>query len=828
MGRDCIARIVEASRGFNHDKEALFSEREAKNLLDELNSAVLKRVRDGGNWDDALSAEILSRKVAAKTEGVIQKRNALINITKDKEIASKIDNYVAGGLTPREAMQAILVGVSKNVEEGKFSVDAKYKQLHAKYFGYMTAELEKSGLLPLVNQKTMQKQIENELWQLSLKDGKAGVSGSKEAQQIAKIIHETNEAMRIRQNKAGAAIDKLDGFTATQTHDVAEMRKAGYEKWRNAIVQRLDQDRTFKGADAEKFLKSSYEALSTGIHLRATGADDGKLFEFKGAANLAKKVSQQRIFHFKSAEDARAYRNEFGRKDFMEGVLSNIEHSSRNIALMETFGTNPGAMFDKVLQDTKAKYRNDPEKIKSIMNDRMLRNFYKEIDGTTRMVESPSLAMFGSAFRAQQSLAKMGGVMLSSINDLATKAAELSNQGHNLLHSYGISFADIGAHLANNSERKQLYSAIGVGLEGMLGHIGSRFSATDDLPGTMTKLQRLMFKANGLSWWTDANKAGTGLAMSHRLAQFKDTGFDALDGNIKRIFNQYGIGEKEWELIRQSATKQLDGNHYITPDAIHDLPNNLFGKNAEAEKNLLEGKLQSYFIDRTDTATLTPGARETAILNQGTKRGTVEGELLRFFAQFKAFPVSMLTKVYGNVLYGKGKLDVPAMVHLALMSTIFGYAAMTAKDLAKGLTPRDPSKAATWGQAFTQGGGAGIYGDYIMGEYNRFGHDLLTTAAGPAFSTLSDVAKLYASSKSDAADLISGKNKVGDPRAEALNTLMNNVPFANLFYIRPALNYMGIYQLQEHLNPGYLRRMERRVEKQNNQHFIIKPSSTIR
>ncbi len=58
--------------------------------------------------------------------------------------------------------------------------------------------------------------------------------------------------------------------------------------------------------------------------------------------------------------------------------------------------------------------------------------------------------------------------------------------------------------------------------------------------------------------------------------------------------------------------------------------------------------------------------------------------------------------------------------------------------------------------------------------------------------------------------------------------MINNAPFANLAYIRPALNYMFIYQLQEKLNPGYLRRMERRVEKENNQHFILPPTSVLK
>ncbi len=828
--RDCIARIVDASRGFDPEKEATLSEKEAKGVLDELNAAAMARVKRGEDFNDALSAEILSKKLESKKQGRIQKRNALINIAKDQELRTKIDDFINAGLDARGAFQALLVGTNADVKGGRLSVDTKFLDTKAKYLGKLNQDLEHEGLSSIIAQKAMEPQIENELWQLSLpQGGQPGITKSPEAQKIAKILHNTMEAIRIRQNQAGAAIDKVAGFTATQTHNISKMWKAGYDEWSQTIMKHLDVERTFGDANKEAFLKGSYEAITTGIHLKAQGADEGKLFQFKGPANLAKKVSQNRVFHFKSAEDARAYREAFGNRDFIEGVLAGVEHGSRNIALMETFGTNPEAMFDKLLQDTKVKYRSNTDKIKSLVNDRMIHNFYKEVDGTTMMVESPSLATAASTIRSLQSLSKLGSVVISSFADIPAKVSELHYQGYGILESYGLAFKDIGSHLNNSSERKQLYSSIGVGFDGMLGHIASRFSSTDSLPGTMSKLQRQFFKLNGLTWWTDANKAGTGLAMSHHLALLKDNNFASLDKDTQRLFSHFDIKEKDWDLIRQSATKQLDDRHYITPDAIHGLPDTMFGKNATAEKNALESKLRGYFVDRVNYATLEPGARERAIYNQGTKRGSVPGELLRMFAQFKQFPTAMITKLYGRGLFAKGKADIPSMVHLAVMSTVFGYGSMVVKDLLKGREPRDPSKAATWGAAFTQGGGAGILGDYLLGEFNRFGQDITTTAAGPAFSTLNDLTSILSAARNNAIlDAEGRSSEQKDVKAHAINFMINNAPFANLAYIRPALNYMFIYQLQEKLNPGYLRRMERRVEKENNQHFILPPTSVLK
>jgi len=53
---------------------------------------------------------------------------------------------------------------------------------------------------------------------------------------------------------------------------------------------------------------------------------------------------------------------------------------------------------------------------------------------------------------------------------------------------------------------------------------------------------------------------------------------------------------------------------------------------------------------------------------------------------------------------------------------------------------------------------------------------------------------------------------------------LQNAPFINLFYTRAAMEYLFIYGIQEASNPGYLRRMEKRLKTENDQEFIFSPS----
>jgi hypothetical protein len=145
---------------------------------------------------------------------------------------------------------------------------------------------------------------------------------------------------------------------------------------------------------------------------------------------------------------------------------------------------------------------------------------------------------------------------------------------------------------------------------------------------------------------------------------------------------------------------------------------------------------------------------------------------------------------------------------------------MQLKEVMKGREMR-PHSPETFLAAAMQGGGIGIYGDFLFGEANRYGGGTLQTMAGPFLSEVAEFADLLQNSRDI---LLTGE---GDARAELVRFLKRNTPFGNVFYTKQAMDYLIWYQLQEAINPGYLRRMERRVERENGTKFTIRPSSII-
>lgn len=822
---DCI-RII-------RDSFEDLSDEEIEEIVEELQRRVRARQARGdlGDLDDALlnAADELVQDVTEAAQ--IERRNALINIAVRDTLLGLTDAAERSIGDPSLGLEAAMVGVNAPFPGARRSVDARASAIFRGDVGGMIADLRRENLLPEFNSRAMEQDIARELEQLTLEGGRPGVTDNSDARKIAEIIDKYRRASLQRQNRAGAWIKPLPGYITRQTHDMARMRRAGFEAWRDFILPKLDHAKTFDGADPEEFLRAAYDGLVTGNHLKAEGQADSDLkFAFKGPANLAKRISQNRVLHFKDADAWFGYNQRFGRRSLTEAIIQDLELAARNTALMETFGTNPRAMFDTVRQELEAKHRSDTDKFDRLRR-RTLDYQFAEIDGSANIPAAPTAARVAAAVRTLESLSSLGGAFISSIADIAAGASELRFQGKNLLGRWGGMLDNVTQGLSTDREKRQFGDLIGVGLDGMLGDIASRWSAQDDVVGAFSKTQQFFFKINLLGPWTDGNKRGLGMMMARDLAMESDRAWADMTPRKREMLELYGFDARKWDIARKAVREAEDGRTYLMPDEIRNLPDDAFGGLSDRQirrlKDDIETSLRSYYVDRAEFASPTPGAREKAIMRRGTQPGTVEGEALRFVMQFKSFPITVLTRVVGRDVFGrgaptlrdaflKGQGDMRGLAEFMVASTVLGYLAQTGKEIAKGRTARDPDDPETWVAAMLQGGGAGIYGDFLFGEYNRFGRSLLDTLAGPALGDVADLAELFARVRAGE-----------DAAASSVRFITGNLPFANLFYTRLALDYLILFQIQEAMNPGALRRRERTIERENAQRYILPPSQVI-
>jgi len=375
---------------------------------------------------------------------------------------------------------------------------------------------------------------------------------------------------------------------------------------------------------------------------------------------------------------------------------------------------------------------------------------------------------------------------------------------------------------AKGAEREIVLDLLDVAFDGMLGTVARRFSFNSGIPGNMSKLTNLFFKVNRLQWWTDMMKEGQALMLSRHIARNLGRAFDDLDVRLRDSLRVHGISQEKWNIIQKAKFKIANGREHITPDALRELDASAFkglvkGKATESKllraRQDLEDEFRSFFVTESDFGVPTPGARERALIRAG-RPGSVLGSISELFWQFKMFPLTLITKVWPRLM----KAGAPGIVHLMAMTTLLGYASLSIKDMLKGRTPRDPFSVKTWTSAFVNGGGAGIYGDFLFQDFNIYGRDFLSTVSGPTFGKVQDLARIWAAARQGNPDAAS----------KTIKLIMDSAPFSNLFFTKLATDYLFMWHIQEALNPGYLRRLEKRVKDENKQRFYIRPSEVVR
>lgn len=237
-----------------------------------------------------------------------------------------------------------------------------------------------------------------------------------------------------------------------------------------------------------------------------------------------------------------------------------------------------------------------------------------------------------------------------------------------------------------------------------------------------------------------------------------------------------------------------------------------------------------------------PGALENVMKTMGTKPGTLPGEIIRSGMMYKSFTLSMLRNTVGRTIHGfsperlstaqalklmmtgKNNKGAAALANIVIYGTLGGYISMQANEIRKGKKPREITDLKSFRNvlmaSMARSGALGIYSDFLFGEQNRFGGTFTSTAVGPVGRRLDDIIGIYQAAREGQ-----------DVGAKSFDFLRNNTPVVNMFanglYTRAAFDYLIGYRMQELMNPGALRRMERRVKTKNDQEFIIPPSSVI-
>jgi hypothetical protein len=849
--KDCIRAIKEA------EGEGIITETEAKEILDRMTRKAIHRAELKGISIDNAVREIAGEIVASeKTMAAIDKRNKLLTILKLRYA----EDYVSRFPTWGEGVVAFLRGTTLKRQGGGLGIDQQAIGLRGRYIGRLIAEMERDGVLD--DFKHGRHARDFYLESAALASGKRATK-NESAYKMAKIYRDIRREVTARLNRAGAFINEIPDYILMQTHNMDEIRrlgggysdgslKASREKWVEFVLPLLDPEKTFEGMDPQKFLRNVHEALYTGVHGAPT--DEIDVDGFRAHGSLANKLSSGRVLWFKDADAAFKYNQRFGTKEFNRAILSDLSHRARNIAIMENLGPNGEGNLDLLVNRLlkKARSREDAAKQVDSLKQPIIKGTFKVLSGQTEITHRPTLSDWADKAKFIATTSKLGFSLFSSLADKATLQSEMAFQGVKGLNTFVKQFTGL---IGRSKDRQQQLRYAGFVSHSLIGNISHRFGIETRTNRKTEGWLNKFFDLNGMNWWTDRHMESAGELMSAHLGDNAGFRFDELPQELSGILKQYDISAKEWDAIRGTVwTDPDEGYKMIWADKLQELPDSVIdglvaergvkptAANRRRTRDQLDAKFRAYIADRVQTAVPTQGTAERYVTSGGaTQRGTYMGEAIRLMFMFKSFPITVTRKVLGREIYGRGfdtvgqwAMSPKGKMNIAMLiaaTGAIGYISNTIKDMLRGRTPRElisedgEINTDVWLSALARGGGAGILGDFLFSEYDRQYKTALGALAGPVIGQLDPILALASKTKK-LGDVDHGitPESVG---SDAMNLLLNNTPYMNLFYVRPVMDYFVFWHLKEMFSPGILRRQERNVRDKNHQDFFITPSEVV-
>lgn len=649
----------------------------------------------------------------------------------------------------------------------------------------------------------------------------SGSTGNAMAKAGAKAWLESIEGMRQRFNNGGGDVGKLDYGYLPQPHDQARVRGAGdpaaRDKWVQSIMPQLDRNRYLQEDGArmtdvqmEGLLGRAWETIATG------GLNKMEPGKFSGSGAKANAGSESRQIHFKDASSYLEYMGQYGGGSMYDAMLGHIGGLSRDIGLVERYGPSPENQMR--LQMDLAKQADGGTKRSFGMRPE---SYWDFTSGKTGMADNGNIAQVAQDLRNIQVFGKLAGAVLSSITDVGTYFV---TTGFNKL-SYWESLKSIGKQF--DGDTRDFLTMHGIIAETMVSNL-NRWSG-DNIKNTWSgRLANSTMRLSLMNAWTDTLRRSFSMTMMGGLAKMSKNDWLALTEWDRAHLGRKGITADDWDVIRTSQLTQHGGAEFLTPESIR--------AGGDARANEVVAKVLGLITDESEYAVINPDMT-TRVLSSGggMSRGTVRGELARSVAQFKSFPIAMISRHWRRMMEApQGQAGAPALANrlmygAAMMTslTALGAVAYQTKQMTQGKDPADMTTPKFWTRAMAQGGGMGIVGDFLLTDPTENPGDATANAiknvAGPTVGSFFDIGyKLGVENIYEAA-----KGKDTHAAAEAIRIGRSHLPYLNLWYAKAAIDHAGLHALQENLSPGYLGRMEQRARRDWNQEYYWRPGTGL-
>lgn len=610
-------------------------------------------------------------------------------------------------------------------------------------------------------------------------------TGNANAKAMAEAWRRTAEGLRQRFNAAGGDIGFRADWGLPQAHDWQKVRAAGYDAWRGAIWPALDRGKMIDQRTGKPFSDEALELVLKDVW--ETIRSDGTFDMTPGAAGgkaLANRRGDARFIAFKDADSWIRYQEQFGSANAYDAMVGHMEGMARDIAALEILGPNPEATLrfvkDTVVQSAgrdKSPGSKGVDKAKAA--GRAVDRLWDEYRGAHQAVDNEWLALTFSGLRSWEVATKLGGATLTAVSDAAFMQTRRS---FNKLASRAGVPGYLKLMAPGSGEAQKMAVRRGLIAEEWANRTaGQNRYFLEEMTGTIPRLMANgVLRLSGLNRHTQSARWVYGMETLATFTEAAGKTFDQLEPEHRGALQRYGMGADDWDKLRSAPMDEDGGVEWISP---HNL-----------EDQQLAGRFMEMVHQEKNLAVPVADLETRATFNSMLPKGTWRGEIGRGMVQFKSFGLSVILAQSKQLMAMNGGHAARYAGGLLIGTTLMGGVAMQLKALAAGKDPRPMEDGDFWLAAMLQGGGFGIYGDFLMASENRFGGGFAQTLAGPI---VSDV------------QAINNVARAKDPRKSIVREAKGFVPGNNIWYTRSAFDRMVADQIEEAINPDIVKARKR-------------------
>ncbi|WHP06848.1 hypothetical protein QLH32_05080 [Acinetobacter corruptisaponis] len=766
--------------------------------------------------DDIVSDKLRKNKILA--DDIIKQTNGMLDLIDDKLPAhEKLDRMIA--------FHGDMSGADTSLNTGFKTIRTEAKKELWDFYTKI------KGWTRLIEDKTLKRNI--------VKERFGEDSGDVEAKKIADKLEKVYESLRERFNSLGGKIGDLgDRFGFNTIWSPHKLREMGRDKWNELAYKNIDRNtlmdtegNLLDDAAVKKLLDDAYETI---IMDGLNKAEYGEL-QVRNTGKVTNRFSDSRVLHWKNADAWLEMQDAFGELPLLDLIDYHIDGMSKSIALVEKFGSNPNRAFDILAQAAQKmdleKLNHNPNWLQTVDIEngvKRAKTMYNAFVWREMGAGSDTVNMLGQAYRTWNVSSMLGGVVLSSINDLSSMTKLANLHGLSCTKLYWNLLKELNPF--NQADKEFSYS-MGIALDEITNSL-SRY-AIDDLGSAHSRASQMVrvsqnvaattMRLSLINAWTRATKSAWSKTLMNKYATLtKEKDWGSLKKEDQEFLGRMGLDERTWEVMRMAdPIKDANGVPLMTIESIRNIPDDMLKHLGDptAVKDKAVKQFWGHVLDEQGMAVIEADLRERTKLFGNTHGGSLIGFFGRGMMQFKSFPTAFLMRHGSRALRDGALSPTPFtyMIPLIMGMTVLGGLSQQLSELSKGNNPlpmwdsNDPKVALEFlGKAITKGGGLSLLGDIVAAGADPMGRDSRNFLLGPLGN---DIAEL--------ASMISGtSNKIlnGQDVTSKFNQMYmfakSKMPGNNLFYTKTALNRLMFDDVQNMIAPDYQQKMLKKMRKQ--------------